>query len=209
MLSQLTGLQYNDRDVIESLIGQSFFADYGVITKINADKTVNVTHAVMMQLIDGTALPVTKTNNIEVIYPASASAGLAWPMTVGDGVLLIGLKNYVKSTANIQAPTAPPSEFPHYTQNTMKAIPLQSVSAPKFQIKITDTNDIEITSTTSGKYKIANSSKSLYTVLNSILTHITSLTTTNCVVGAPVVLSPATIANLNQDAIDLALLLKS
>jgi len=59
-----------------------------------------------------------------------------------------------------------------------------------------------------GKIKIANETKSLKTVLDTLISHISALTTINCVSGAPVTLSPAVIAQLTQDKADLALLLK-
>lgn len=59
-----------------------------------------------------------------------------------------------------------------------------------------------------GKIRVLNESKSLKTVLDSILSHLAALTTINCVSGSPVTLSPATIAQLNADKADLALLLK-
>lgn len=59
-----------------------------------------------------------------------------------------------------------------------------------------------------GKIKISNEQKSLATVLKNIVQHISSLTTTNAVQGAPCTLSPDTILNLNQDISDLAQLLE-
>jgi len=60
----------------------------------------------------------------------------------------------------------------------------------------------------SGKIKIANATKSLATILSSLLNHLEGLTTVNCVQGSPVTLNPATTANLEQDKANLALLLK-
>jgi len=198
-INQLAGLQYNIGDIIRQTIAQSFIVDYGIVKAVNSDKTVDVTHAVRGQYIDGTAVPLTVSTAVEVIFPGSASAAITWPIAVGDGVLLVGLKQFVSSTKGIAIPSQPPSDFPHYNQETLKAIPLQNISAPAFTISVDS----------SGLAQIKNTSKSLFTILNNIISHVSGLTTINCVVGSPVTLNPATIAQLTVDAADLALLLKA
>jgi len=59
-----------------------------------------------------------------------------------------------------------------------------------------------------GLVQIANQTKSLKTILDSLIGHLAALTTINCVVGSPVTLSPTVIAQLNADKANLALLLK-
>lgn len=59
-----------------------------------------------------------------------------------------------------------------------------------------------------GKIVVKNETKSLKTILENIVTHLRDLTTTNCVVGSPVTLAPATITNLSADLLDLATLLE-
>ena len=160
-ISQISGFVSNDRDVIQSVISQTFFADYAIVDSVNSDKTINVVHSALPVLINGVVLPQTKTNKVEVLYPASASMGLKWELAKGDGVLLIGMKDYVPTTNGIAEPTKAPEAFLHYTQNTMKAIPLQSVTSPKVYIQINGT-DLEIKNTNSGGLiQIANATKSL------------------------------------------------
>jgi len=210
-ISELSGLQYNLANVIDSRINSTFFADYGIVNQVNNDKTIDVVHATLMVLINGVSLPQTQTTGIEVLYPASDSFGMKWPLAQGDGVLLIGLKHFVETTNGIQQPANAPTEHLHYTQDTMKAIPLQSVTSPKVKIEVTDAGNLEITnSNTGGLFKIANSSKSLSTVLNNIATHTKSIatnlqsaTTINCVPGAPVTFNPGTIAAFTADALNL------
>ena len=209
MLNVLDGMPVNEVDIIHSIIDSSFFADYGIVSTVNSDDTINVTHATLPVYYDGNALEKRETYNVEVIYPAGYNMGIKWPIKVGDGVLLIGLKNYIESTNGILEPTDKPDVSVHYTQNTMKAIPLQSVTAPKITIS-TDGKDLSINNTaTLGLIQIKNAAKSLETILENILTHISGITTTNCVVGSPVVLNPATIALFTQDIADLKLLLKA
>lgn len=60
-----------------------------------------------------------------------------------------------------------------------------------------------------GKVKVVNDAgKSLKTILTTLIQHVRDLATINCVVGSPVTLNPATIANLNADVTELAALLK-
>lgn len=208
-ITPIAGYPYNLKDVILSNIGASFFADYGIVNAVNSDKTINVVHATIPVLINGTTLPATQTYNVEVLYPASGSFGMNWELQAGDGVLLIGLKDYVETTKDIAEPTEAPNIFMHYVQNTMKAIPLQSVTAPKVTINVVG-SDLEINNTnTGGLIKIANASKSLEPVLKSLIEHIRDLTSTPASSGSPVSLSPATIALLNADIASLDLLLKA
>lgn len=143
-ISQLMGFRYNQRDIIESVIDSRFFADYGIVDKDNGDGTVDVVHATLPVLIDGTVQNANKTSKVELLYPASASFGIKWPIAQGDGVLLIGLKDYVSTSKDIQQPTEAPQEFLHYVQNTMKAIPLQQVEAPKVFIEIDTNQNIKV-----------------------------------------------------------------
>ncbi len=197
-ITPLAELQFDGGDKIRGYIGAAFFADYGIVTAVNSDKTVNVTHAVMMEYINGDPAPLTTTNNVEVLFPASASFGQTWPIAVGDGVLLIGLKNKLLKTQGVQIPQAPRSEHPHYVQDTLKAIPLQTVANPAFQINVD----------ASGLAQIKNQAQSLYTILNNLISHISGLTTIPAVVGSPLTLAPTVIAQLSADSSALSALLK-
>lgn len=44
-MTPLEGLRFTDRDLIEKIVENYFIVDYGFITEINPDGTVNVTHA--------------------------------------------------------------------------------------------------------------------------------------------------------------------
>lgn len=158
-INELAGLQYNLGDIIRQTIASSFIVDYGIVKAVNSDKTVDVTHAVRGQYIDGTPVPLTVSTAVEVIFPGSASAAITWPIAVGDGVLLVGLKQFVSSTKGITVPSQPPSDFPHYNQETLKAIPLQNISAPAFTISVDS----------SGLAQIKNASKSLFSILQELI----------------------------------------
>lgn len=167
-INELASLQYNLGDLIRQIVAQMFICDYGIVQKVNADKTVDVSHAVQGEYIDGTPVPITVTGSVEVVYPGSSSFAQTWPIAVGDGVLLIGLKDFVKTTKSIQPPKNPPNEFPHYSQDTLKAIPLQNIASPAFQFNVDS----------SALGQIKNNSKSLFTILNNVDTAIQTFSST-------------------------------
>ena len=199
-ITVLAGLQYNQGDIIRQTIANTYIMDYGIVDTVNADNTIDVIHAVMGQYIDGTPVGQTVSRSIEVVPLGGANFSLLWPVKKGDGALLVGLKNAVQSTANIKPPTSPPGSFPHYTRDTLKAIPLQNVANAAFQINVD----------ASGLAQIKNATKSLYTILNNIITHLETFAGGNVVsLGAPLATSAAAITNLTADALDLAALLKA
>jgi phage gp45-like len=59
-----------------------------------------------------------------------------------------------------------------------------------------------------GLIKISNESKSLMTILKSLINHISGMTSINCVSGSPVTMNPASIAAISADLVELGLLLK-
>ena len=200
-INELAGLQYNLGDIIRQTIASSFIIDYGIVKAVNSDKTVDVTHAVRGQYIDGTAVPLTVSTAVEVIFPGSASAAITWPISVGDGVLLVGLKQFVSSTNGIQIPSQPPSDFPHYNQETLKAIPLQNVASPAFTIAVD----------ASGLLQIKNTSKSLFSILQELIQGIqgaTYIPYPGGSAGPPVAIADTT-TKLATALTDLALLLKA
>ena len=83
----LLGQSFTDRDLIESVVASFFIVDYGVINKVNADKTVNVTHAKIQELTDGTKLPALETKNLEVLTIATAGFSINPEVKAGDKVI--------------------------------------------------------------------------------------------------------------------------
>lgn len=119
----IKGLQYTDRDLIEAIVNNYFIVDYGYISKVNADGTVNVTHAKKPVMQDGTELPATETKNLEVLTLSLAGFAVKVDYAQGDQVLLLGLKDFIKEAGAVTQPETP-AVFIHYTRATMKALPL-------------------------------------------------------------------------------------
>lgn len=121
--SVITGTRLTDRDLIESIVENYFIADYGYISKVNDDKTVNVIHAVKPALQDGSVLSQTETKNIELLFISGSGFSITWDVKANDRVLLVGLKDYVKSVDAVTA-AADPGVYVHYSRATLKAVPL-------------------------------------------------------------------------------------
>ena len=156
------GLYLSDRDIILSIINSRFIIDYGSIIKDNGDGTVNVQHAVPMSpkypTKDWVPMSPTITNNIEVLYMSGAQFSTSFKVTIGDPVLLLGLKDFVKHTNTID--NQPLTVFNHYNQNTLKAIPLSGSNATAIaQINVVN-----------GLLQIKNQAQSLATILETFST---------------------------------------
>ena len=117
------GQKYTDRDLIVSILSSFFIVDYGFIKTVNADETIDVTHAKQLKTMDGVSLPATVTKNVEVLTLSGAGFSLKFDYKKGDRVLLLGLKNYVPKVEDVTSATET-TAFMHYTRETLKAIPL-------------------------------------------------------------------------------------
>lgn len=160
--------RYNDRDLIEALVGSFYILDYGFVSKVNPDKTIDVTHAKRMTSRYGEVLPETVSKNIQVLTFSGAGFSLNLDVQKGDKVLLLGLKNYVQNVADVATPEVTSSTL-HYTRETLKALPLCLFnSQAKVQIEV---EKGKMTINTEGKLEINGNSKQFVTwaELNSAL----------------------------------------
>lgn len=115
--------RFSDRDLIEALVSNFYILDYGVITKVNEDGTVNVQHAKIQETNDGTKLPVIQTNNIELLTLSTINISFDLGTKAGDRVLLLGLKDYIAHVEDVTS-ASEQNVFIHYKRDTMKALPL-------------------------------------------------------------------------------------
>lgn len=123
MANILDAVKLSEADIIRAILNSYFIVDYGYINKVNPDKTVNVTHAAKPVLINGTELPETTTDNVEVLTISGAGFSVQWDYKAKDKVLLLGLKDYVPSVDSVEQAEVPKA-FIHYTRTNLKAIPL-------------------------------------------------------------------------------------
>lgn len=150
-MTPLQALSFTDRDLIEKIIENYFIMDYGFITEINPDETINVIHAKKGVSLEGKVLPETETKNVELLTFSCAEFSVKLTPKKGDNVLLLGLRNYVEHAAGIT--TATKNEvFLHYQQNTMKAVPL-SLFSDEAKVKF-EINEGDLTISTTGNVVI-------------------------------------------------------
>ena len=119
----LKAMGLTDKDVVSAILGDFYILDYGYVNKVNDDGTVNVTHAILPKLEDGSDLDETTTDNLEVLTFSFSGLSISYTLKQGDKVLLLGLKEYIKSVATVtkaQSQTAPI----HYNRATLKVVPI-------------------------------------------------------------------------------------
>lgn len=127
---------YTERTLIESILSSFYIIDYGFITKVNPDKTINVTHAKRLKTLKGESLKATSTENVEVLTLAGAGFSITFDYKKGDKVLLLGFKDYVPKTKDVTQATET-TDYIHYTRECLKAIPLCVFNSDaKMQIKV-------------------------------------------------------------------------
>jgi hypothetical protein len=153
----LQKLGVTERDLIWAVVSAMFFSDFGVVKSVSSDKKrVDVEHAIQPVIADQQQ-DARRTVNVELLWPASAELSMRWDIAAGDTVLLVGLKDYVKD-ADGSLPGKTTVGL-HYTQETMKAIPLGSYSA----------SSEVLLNVSGGLVQLKNTATSLYTILNNLM----------------------------------------
>lgn len=151
----LDSIHYTDRTLIEAIVASFYIVDYAFVTDVNTDGTINVTHAKLLKGRNGENFKPTKTNDIELLTLSGKGFSIKLDIKKGDGVLLLGLKNYVPTVKDIN--TATESEFfVHYSRETLKALPLCVFNDDaKIKIEIDDGN-LNIQCSGDAKIKCSN-----------------------------------------------------
>ena len=187
--------EFSDRDLITGLLASFYIIDYGFVNKVNADGTVNVTHAKKHETLEGIKLPETSTSGIEVLTLCGAGFSVVWDINPGDQVLLLGLKDYVPQVAKVTRATEQEA-FIHYTRDTMKALPLcifnkdakVVIKADKGTLAIDTEKNIELNGNTSHLVTYEELSQALNTFMTALNSHTHSFEGTGSV-GTPTPMS--------------------
>lgn len=184
--SMTTAMGLNDRDLIVALISQFFILDYGYISEINADNTVNVVHATKPVTTSGKVMEQMTTTNLEVLTLSGAGFSLNLKLAKGDKVLLLGLKNYIKKVDEADQ-AAELKCFLHYTRETMKVLPLCVFNSDaKVTVEIEEGTMVV---NTEKKIELNGNDKQLVTwselnqALSNFLTQLTTALTTTPIAG--------------------------
>ena len=177
-----------DRNLIESILASHYILDYGFIKKVNADKTVDVTHAKQLKTLDGKTLPATVTTGVEVLTIAGAGFSINFDYKKGDKVLLLGLKDFVPKVEDVTSATET-TAYLHYSRETLKAIPLCVFSDDaKVKVEI-EAGTMKVT--TEKKIELNGNSKQFVTwaelnqALQNLVTALNSHTHSNGNQGSP------------------------
>jgi hypothetical protein len=135
----LKNMNKDDRFLIDNIIGNHFIIDYGFITAVSSDKKfVDVKHIIKPVDNEGQEMPETITKKVELLFSTSSYFSLKFEVAVGDGVLLLGTKDYI---GDISGKTFPEiAEYIlHYKQENLKALPFGFNDNPKTVFEILST----------------------------------------------------------------------
>lgn len=181
-----------ERNVIESIINNYFFIDYGFVESVNGDGTINVAHAKFLMAETGAQLEATRTKNIEVLTFSTKEISFKYKISQGDKVLLLGLKNKVEKVEDVTIATKQTIPI-HYNRDTFKAIPfgifdenakVQIDTTEDFNIKtssnviINSEQNIELNGNDKSFVTYAELNQALQTVWSAIQSHTHQVSTT-------------------------------
>ncbi|MBO7720445.1 hypothetical protein J6S35_02295 [Candidatus Saccharibacteria bacterium] len=172
-----------DKDLIESILSSHYIIDYGFIKKVNADKTVDVTHAKQLKTLDGKTLPATVTTGVEVLTIAGAGFSINFDYKKGDKVLLLGFKDFVPKVEDVTSATET-TAYLHYSRETLKAIPLcifnddakVKIEVEAGTMKVTTEKKIELNGNSKQFVTWAELNQALSTFTSALVSHTHNIT---------------------------------
>lgn len=198
MTSILNSIKLTDKNLIEAVLNSYYIIDYGYISKVHADGTVDITHAKKLVMTDGTVLDGTITTKVQVLTLSLGALAIKVEYKKGDKVLMLGLKDMVEDVADVKQPEEPKG-YLHYSRSTMKALPFCvfneaakiTVEAAAGTLKINTEKKIEL----NGNSKQFVTWDALNTALQQLLTQIKAHThpVSGAAAGSSVDLQPVTL----------------
>lgn len=197
--------------LVDGLLGQVNTTMPGTIVKYDAKKGLASIRPSFKRFYEGdtkaTDLPIIPS--VPVWTMGGVDSWLRIPLKKGDPVLLVFAQRSLEAWHE-RGDQVDPVDNRKFSLNDAIALaglrPQGQVARPigadtSLEL-VNGRGRLEITK--DGKFKLGNDFTETFTVLDSILTHLISLSTTNAVVGAPCLLNPATITNLTNDKALLA-----
>jgi hypothetical protein len=163
----LESMGMEEDDLIRWVLGKTFLVDFGFVVAVMGSPatSVDVKHAAHAVIV-GQEQPDTITKGVEVMWPGGGlGLSMSWNLAVGDAVLLLALKDDVSLSRTTPAKADTPM---HYTQETLKAVPLGRYnSGAGFLINVDSSNLLQV----------KNASASLFTVLNNLISDLSTFAT--------------------------------
>lgn len=180
----------------------------GIVQSYDAStQTAMVQPAIMKVYEEGGAQELPQVKAL-VHFPATQTAWVKLPLAQGDrGMLIFAQRSLDEWWAS--GGVVDPGDTVKFSMNDAVFVPglndKSNAITPKGAANSMEIayGNLWVELTAAGLCRVKNSSTDLYTVLNNILSHLQALTTTNCVVGSPVALNPATVAQLVADQLAL------
>jgi hypothetical protein len=169
-------------DLVADFVENMFIIDYGIVKAVNSDDTVNVAHAKKLTLKTGEYLPEIVTQNLEVLWPSVGDFSFQSTLHEGDRVLLIGLKNYLK-TVDIEE-SSEQTVYYAYSRETLKALPycIFNTSA-KIKVEVVD-GDLEVDLGT-GHMSLKTSAQGIKALIDELINDLTSMAAAIATSGSP------------------------
>lgn len=207
---------FTERNVIESIINNYFFIDYGFVESVNGDGTINVAHAKFLMAETGAQLEATRTKNIEILTFSTKEISFKYKISQGDKVLLLGLKNKVEKVEDVTIATKQTIPI-HYNRDTLKAVPfgifdenakVQIDTTEDFNIKtsanviINSDQNIELNGNDKSFVTYAELNQALQTVWTAIQNHTHQVSTTGTETAQTGTAAPS--ASLTGQTLDIS-----
>lgn len=183
-----------EKSLIESVLASHYIVDYGFIKKVNADETIDVTHAKQLKTLSGKSLSATVTTSVEVLTLSGAGFALKFDYKKGDRVLLLGLKDYVPEVGKVTSATET-TAYLHYSRETLKALPLcvfsdeakVKVEIEAGTVKVTTEKKIELNGNSKQFVTWAELNQALQGLVNALNSHTHSNGNQGSPTGGPMI----------------------
>jgi hypothetical protein len=192
--SVFLGEMLTERSLMESVLSGHYIIDYGFIKKVNADGTVDVTHAKHLKTLAGKTLPATVTTGVEMLTVSGTGFSLKFDYKKGDRVLLLGLKNFIQKVGEVTSATET-TAYLHYSRETLKALPLcvfngeakVKVEVEAGTLKVTTDKNIELNGNSKQFVTWAELNQALQGLVNALNSHTHSNGNQGSPTGGPIV----------------------
>ena len=192
--SVFLGEMLTERSLIESVLSGHYIIDYGFIKKVNADGTVDVTHAKQLKTLAGKTLPATVTTGVEMLTVSGTGFSLKFDYKKGDRVLLLGLKDFIQKVEEVTSATET-TAYLHYSRETLKALPLcvfsdeakVKVEVEAGTLKVTTDKNIELNGNSKQFVTWAELNQALQNLVSALNSHTHSNGNQGSPTGGPIV----------------------
>ena len=186
----------------------------GTIQAIDYTKmTASIQIVFQQALRDGTYQTIPALVDCPVFTPQGGGYSLQFPIEEGDTAIVLFADRNIDNWFQSGGVQVPADGRLHNLSDAIAIVGLNSLASPlgtapsSSEARIIDKAGTTKVGMSGGKVTIQNATYSLLTVLKDLITQIKAISTTNCVVGSPVTVSPASQVNLDLITTELEALL--